>query len=144
MSTTYVPQSLFSAIIPSSYRLGVGHCIPKARLFTDLLSAVGIEARVRLVNIDGGVLRGLLPVPSTITHAYTEVKLPSSSSSSSLSGGAIINEEEEDDGEWVAVDSYNVDTALEKGARHRLSQEGGEKDGYGICHIGTRHWDGKR
>lgn len=109
--------------------------MPKSQLLTDLLTAVGIEARVRIVNIDSTVLRGLLPArPPEVTHAFTELRYSPSD-------------------KWLAIDSYVIDKALARGARMQLAKEaqgdGGEEGasssgvGHGICASGTSVWDGQ-
>lgn len=121
--------------------MGMGHCIPKSQLFVDLLSAVGIEARVRIVSIDGGVLRGLLPVPPEVTHAFAELRFGP-------------------EDPWLALDSFVVDSKLARGARRRLEQEAAAvaagapaapaeaemrpRDGFGLCGTGTTEWCGMR
>ena len=111
--------------------LRTGHCVPKAQLFTDLLTAAGVEARVRVATIDAAVLRGLLPVPRRVTHAWTELRYAA-------------------DERWRRVDSYVVDAPLARAARARLAAEGSGagaalRDGYGVCGAAgaSSEWDGE-
>jgi hypothetical protein len=109
--------------------LRTGHCIPKAQLFTDLLTAAGIEARVRVATVDASVLRGLLPVPRRVTHAWTELR---------------YSPEER----WRCVDSYVIDAPLARAARARLAVEAAQgstlRDGFGVCGAAgsSGEWDG--
>ena len=102
-----------------------GHCNPKAALFASMVSAAGIEARVRFFTIDDRVLHDVFAPPAApptrLTHAITEVRV----------GGA-----------WVGVDSYVTDRPLLTYARRRL-HETGRTLGWGAHRDGTDVWDGR-
>ncbi|MEM1448895.1 MAG: transglutaminase-like domain-containing protein [Planctomycetota bacterium] len=100
---------------------GVGYCNTKSSLFIALLRAAGVPARARFVEIDAGILRGIVdPGTAYVDHSFTEVWL---------------NER------WVRTDSYIVDPALAESARARLAAEG-RAFGYGVHVDGTGSWDG--
>jgi transglutaminase-like putative cysteine protease len=102
---------------------GIGFCNTKSTLFVALLRAAGIPARQVFVDIDAGILFGLLdPGTPFVDHSYTEV---------------LIN------GRWIATDAYIVDTPLFRAAKARLRREG-RVLGYGVHVNGTNEWDGRR
>lgn len=102
---------------------GIGFCNTKSTLFVALLRAAGIPARQVFVDIDAGILFGLLdPGTPFVDHSYTEVLL---------------------DGRWIATDAYIVDTPLFRAAKSRLRREG-RVLGYGVHVNGTNEWDGRR
>lgn len=100
---------------------GLGHCNAQAKVFVEMLRAVGIEARYHFVTLDGEILRGVLQSPpAVISHGFSEVKV---------------------EGRWLKVDSYVVDPQHAAGAAARLSREG-RRVGYGFHIDGTVEWDG--
>lgn len=102
-----------------------GHCNPKAALFATMLSAVGIETRVRFFTIDARVLHGVFAPPSAppqrLTHAITEVRTR---------------------GTWVGVDSYVTDVPMLRFAKRAL-HESGRALGWGAHRDGESEWDGR-
>lgn len=89
----------------------IGFCNTKSTLFVALLRAAGIPARVRFVDLDAGLLRGIVrPGTPYVDHAFTEVYL---------------------DGRWIRTDSSIVDRELFDAAHRRLTAEG-RLLGYGI------------
>jgi transglutaminase-like putative cysteine protease len=106
---------------------GVGHCNPKTRLMVTLFQACGLEAYQHFVAIPKDILNGALPpsrsflLPPQLSHSYTEVKV---------------------EGNWCAIDSYIVDTALLTAAQAKLAKEGLSL-GYGVRSDSTNIWDGK-
>ena len=114
-----------SARAEETLALRTGHCVPKAVLLTDLLTAAGVEARVRLATIDAAVLRGLLPVPRRVRHAWTELRYAPHE-------------------RWRRVDSYVPDAPLARAARARLAAKAAARDGYGLCGAAgaSSEWDG--
>jgi transglutaminase-like putative cysteine protease len=101
---------------------GVGYGSTKATLFAALLRAAGIEARLRFVELDAAVWRGLIDLGTPkVDHCLTEVLI---------------------DGAWVPTDSYAVDTRLFRAARTALRAEG-RRRGYGIDAEGALEWDGR-
>lgn len=102
---------------------GVGYCNTKSTLFIALLRASGIPARAHFVDLDSGLLRGVVdPGTPLVDHCYTEVW---------------------DGTRWVKTDSYIVDTPLRAAALERLRAEG-RRYGYGVHAAGTGEWDGTR
>src|SRR4030095_1783548 len=100
----------------------IGYSMTKATLFIALLRAAGIEARGQFVDIDAGLLRGLVDFRTPyIDHCYTEVHL----------GGA-----------WIPTDSYVVDSALWRPAQRAL-RESGKPFGFGVHSRGQNVWDGR-
>lgn len=101
----------------------VGFCNSKATLFVALLRAVGLEARVQVVDLHRDLLLGLIRPPQRyVDHAYTEVRL---------------------DGRWLGTDSYVVDRPVHAAAVARCRGEG-RAMGYGVHVAGTTTWDGTR
>jgi transglutaminase-like putative cysteine protease len=101
---------------------GIGFCNTKSTLFVALLRAAGIPARQVFVDIDAGILFGLLnPGTPFVDHSYTEVFL---------------------DGRWIATDAYIVDMPLFRAAKARLRRES-RVLGYGVHVNGTNEWDGR-
>jgi Transglutaminase-like superfamily len=100
---------------------GVGFCNTKSTLFCALLRAQKIPARLRFIELNASVLRGLFsPGTATVDHSIAEVFIS---------------------GAWHSVDSYVVDQQLEKAARQKLQQDG-LSVGYGIHAAGSSDWDG--
>lgn len=99
----------------------VGYCNTKSTLFVALLRAVNIPARQIFVDIDRGVLHGILdPGTPYVDHSYVEVFL---------------------NGTWWATDACIVDTNLFVPARARAEREN-RVLGYGVHASGTNDWDG--
>ncbi len=100
---------------------GIGFCNTKSTLFVALLRAMGLPARQVFVDIDAGILAGILdPGTPFVDHSYTEVRLG---------------------GRWIALDAYIVDPPLMRAAKARLAAEG-RTIGYGVHRDGTDQWDG--
>lgn len=99
---------------------GVGYCNTKSTLFVALLRAAGVPARQRFMDIDAGVLAGIIdPGTRLVDHSTTEVWL---------------------DGRWIETDAYIVDPPLLRAARRRLAATDAVF-GYGIHRGGTSDWD---
>lgn len=104
--------------------IGVGHCNPKAHLFSELCRAIGIEARMHFVLIKLRVLRGLFPgglYPPVGHHAFVDVTIGD---------------------QKMATDSFIVDRPLFDVALAMLKREG-QDQGYGIHVDGCADWDAK-
>lgn len=102
---------------------GAGHCNPQGRLLVALLRALDIPARMHFVWIRMEVLRGLFPplfsgFPYAGQHAYVEVDL---------------------EGETQNIDSFIVDSPLQRGAVARLRREN-RLMGYGTHVDGKVNW----
>ncbi|MGL4441028.1 MAG: transglutaminase-like domain-containing protein, partial [Bosea sp. (in: a-proteobacteria)] len=101
----------------------IGYCNTKGTLFAALLRAMGVPARQVFVDIDAGILRGIIdPGTPFVDHSYVEAFLG---------------------GRWIATDAYIVDPALFRGAARRLAAEG-QMLGYGLHNDGTVNWDARR
>lgn len=101
---------------------GKAHSVPKATLFTALLRAIEIPARLRYVSVGSGLFRGLLEASSPrLEHALVEVWL---------------------DERWLACDSYAVDGAYFEAACRQLRQQG-VAWGLGIHVDGRVEWSGR-
>lgn len=101
---------------------GRGHAIPKATLFTAMLRAAGIPARMHFVSVETGLLSGLLELPMPRhDHAVVEVWLGE---------------------QWLACDSFVVDPVFFEAACTRLRQEG-RNWGYGVHVDGRVEWSGR-
>lgn len=131
-------------------KAGVGHCNPQGALFASLLQAQGIPARQCFVNLNNGVLRGVLsPPPARLVHSYVELQLPEeaaeegSQSSGDREGSAASDGTRGDEKRpWIRVDGYIADPALFHAARARLQKEDRE-EGFGVHVNGSIEWDGK-
>lgn len=103
-------------------RAGKGDCHTKSTLLLALLRALAIPSRMRFVTMKPDFLHGIADLGThPIEHAYLEVLL---------------------DGQWLALDSYVVDTPLAMAAKTRLKLEG-RKLGYGMHRDGAIMWDGR-
>lgn len=102
-------------------KAGMGDCHTKSTLLVALLRSIDIPARIRFVSLRPDFLRGIIDTGDTpIEHGCAEVLL---------------------DGQWLALDSYVVDTKLAVAAKMRLRQEG-LKLGYGMHVDGSTSWNG--
>ena len=97
-----------------------GHAYGKSTLFVALLRASDIPARMRFVQVQGKVLRGLAPVAPAVDHAIVEVWLR---------------------GRWVRTDLHVYDGAYLLGATYKL-REAGWRSGYGLHVKGAKSWNG--
>ena len=112
----------------------------KGRLFVELLSLNGIEARLHWVQLKKAILNGnkvkkkkkidtpifvfsflilsgiIDPPGDSVDHVYTEIK--------------FVNR-------WVKTDSYIVDKSLFEAAQSKLLENGGSIAGFGIHSKGT-------
>jgi hypothetical protein len=88
-------------------------------LFVALLRASDIPARMRFVQVQGKLLRGLAPLASVIDHALVEVWLR---------------------GRWVRTDLHVYDGSFLVGAVSKL-KETGWRSGYGIHAKGAKSWN---
>lgn len=101
---------------------GRGHAMPKATLFTAMLRAVGVPARMHFVSVDSDLLSGLLEWPTPrLDHAVVEVWLGE---------------------QWLACDSFVVDHVYFEAASARLRREG-RRWGYGVHVDGRVEWSGR-
>lgn len=113
---------------PPDYTLacGYGHCNPKSRLMVALFRAMGLDAFQHFVVISKEILKGTIPsnrywmIGAEVSHSYVEINI---------------------EGTWCKIDSFIVDTALLKGARAKLAQEGSSL-GYGVRLNSVNVWDG--
>ena len=96
-----------------------GHAYAKSTLFVALLRASGIPARMRFVQVEGKLLRGLAPRAPVVDHALVEVWLR---------------------GRWVRTDLHIYDGSFLVGAMSKL-RESGWRSGYGIHAKGARSWN---
>jgi Transglutaminase-like superfamily len=116
-----IPGAFYQMAATDVLEAGIGYCNTKCTLFAALLRAINIPTRLRMLDLPAQVLNGLFdPGTGYVDHGITEVWL----------GDA-----------WHALDSYVVDSALERGARRRLSAEARQL-GYGICLDGSSIWSG--
>ncbi|TXK65646.1 transglutaminase-like domain-containing protein [Alkalisalibacterium limincola] len=101
---------------------GRGHALPKATLFTAMLRAVGVPARMHFVSVGSDLLSGLIDLPMPrYDHAVVEVWLGD---------------------QWLACDSFVVDPVYFEAARLRLIREG-RHWGYGVHVDGRVEWNGR-
>lgn len=107
-----------SAEPATTFDLGVGHSIPQARLFVELLRREGFEARYAPVTITHELLHGVVRSKLRLSHVFTEVRV---------------------DGAWQRLDSYVVDPPLRRAAVERLRARK-RRVGYG-CHVDASDWD---
>lgn len=101
---------------------GRGHAMPKATLFTAMLRAVGIPARLHFVSVETGLLSGLMELPMP-RHDHAVVE-------------AWMGEQ------WLACDSFVFDPVYFEAARARLRSEG-RHWGYGVHVDGRVEWSGR-
>jgi transglutaminase-like putative cysteine protease len=99
---------------------GRGDANDKATLLVAMLRASGIPARIRYLQIDGEILRGLTAKVSKPIRPVVEAWLH---------------------GRWLRTDTYIFDAAYMAAARQRLKDDGWER-GYGIHVGGAMVWDG--
>lgn len=98
---------------------GTGDADDKATLLMALLRAAGIPARLRYVELDGAMLRGLVSTVPRVARPLAEVWL----------------------GRWVRTDTYIFDAGYMAAARQRLKDQGWAS-GYGIHVAGHGLWNG--
>ena len=98
---------------------GLGDANDKATLLVAMLRASGIPARVRYLQLDGEILRGLTAKVSKPIRPLVEAWLH---------------------GRWLRTDTYIFDAAYMAAARQRLKDDGWEW-GYGIHVGGAMVWD---
>ncbi len=116
-----IPNAFYQMTATDVLDAGIGYCNTKCTLFAALLRAINIPTRLRMRDLPAQVLTGLFdPGTGYVDHGITEVWLSNA---------------------WHALDSYVVDSALERGARRKLSAEV-RKLGYGICLDGSNIWNG--
>lgn len=98
---------------------GGGDADDKATVLVALLRAAGIPARLRYVELDGPMLRGLVSTMTRAARPLAEIWL----------------------GRWVRTDTYIFDAAYMAAARQRL-KDCGWHCGYGIHVAGHSLWNG--
>ena len=96
-----------------------GHSYGKSTLFVALLRASDIPARMRFVQINGKLLRGLAQGVSAVDHPLVEVWLR---------------------GRWVRTDLHVYDSSYLVGAVSRL-RESRWRSGFGVHLQGHRTWN---
>lgn len=100
---------------------GIGFCNTKGTLFSAMLRAAGIPARLHFVNIHAAILDPFIdPGTPYVDHSFVEVSL---------------------DGRWISTDSYIVDEQLHTAGMRKLGASN-KLLGYGIHRDGTTEWDG--
>jgi hypothetical protein len=97
---------------------GWGDGPDKATLMIALLRQVGVPARLRIVRMDGRILRGLADHLPSISWPFVEVWL---------------------DGRWIRTDTYIFDAAYTAAAREALKASG-ERYGFGVYVDGQSLW----
>lgn len=98
---------------------GRGDADDKATVLVALLRAASIPARLRYLELDGHMLRGLVPTMTRAARPLAEVWL----------------------GRWVRTDTYIFDAAYMAAARQRVKDQGWAC-GYGIHVGGHSLWNG--
>jgi hypothetical protein len=98
---------------------GRGDANAKATVLVALLRAAGIPARLRYLELDGHMLRGLVPIMSRAARPLAEIWL----------------------GRWLRTDTYIFDAAYMAAARQRLKDEGWVC-GYGMHVAAHSLWNG--
>ena len=99
---------------------GWGDGPDKATLMVALLRRVGIPARLRMVRMDGGIMRGLVDRLDSISWPFVEVWL---------------------DGRWLRTDTYIFDAAYMAAARQAL-RTSGQRYGFGVYVDSQPLWTG--
>ena len=99
---------------------GRGDALDKAGLFVALLRVADIPARIRLMELPGEMLRGLISHLSIVARPVVELYIG---------------------GKWIATDTYIFDAIYMAAARQRLTEEDSEC-GYGIHREGASIWNG--
>jgi hypothetical protein len=89
---------------------GWGDGPDKATLMVALLRLAGVPARLRMVRMDGRILRGLVDRLDSISWPFVEVWL---------------------DGRWIRTDTYIFDGAYMAAARQAL-RKSGQRYGFGV------------
>lgn len=98
---------------------GGGDADDKATLFMALLRVAGIPARLRYVQLQGDILRGLTSRMTRASRPLAEIWL----------------------GRWVRTDTYIFDARYMAAARQRLKDRDWDW-GYGIHRAGAMLWNG--
>lgn len=104
----------------TTWRLRRGYSLTKSQLLVALWRALGLPARLRVVSLAPGLLRGLAGLELPLDHAFAECWL---------------------EGAWRRVDSHVVDLPLWLGATARLKAEG-QFWGLGVSLGGQPQWRG--
>lgn len=117
--TLYKPFKLRCRTAREVLEAGGGDADDKATVLVALLRAVGIPARLRYVELDGPMLRGLVATMTRAARPLAEVWL----------------------GRWVRTDTYIFDAVYMAAARQRL-KDLGWPCGYGIHVAGHSLWSG--
>jgi hypothetical protein len=99
---------------------GWGDGPDKATLMIALLRRVGIPARLRMVRMDGRIMRGLVDHMDSISWPFVEVWL---------------------DGRWLRTDTYIFDAAYMAAARQAL-KTAGQRFGFGVYVDSQPLWTG--
>lgn len=99
---------------------GKGDAPDKATLLLALLRLVGLPARIRYVELNGEILRGLTSNVASAARPVAEIWLAS---------------------RWVSTDTYIFDAGYMAAARQRLKDQDWEW-GYGIHRNGHAIWNG--
>lgn len=117
-----IPRGFYETSATETLDQKVGYCNTKVTLFSALLRARGIPARMRMMDLSAQVLLGLFnPGSPYVDHAISEVFL---------------------EGRWVKVDSYVVDKRLASVASKKLAASR-SKAGLGVHIDGKTDWDGQ-
>jgi hypothetical protein len=89
---------------------GMGDGPDKATLMISLLRHAGVPARMRIVRMDGQIMRGLVDQLESISWPFVEVWL---------------------DGRWIGTDTYIFDAPYMAAARQAL-KDSGQQFGFGV------------
>ena len=100
---------------------GEGDGPDKATLMISLLRHAGVPARMRIVVMDGRIMRGLMNHLDSISWPFVEVWL---------------------DGRWIRTDTYIFDPAYMAAARQEL-RNSGRRYGFGVYVDSQPLWNGR-
>jgi hypothetical protein len=99
---------------------GRGDALDKVGLLVAMMRIARIPARIRFMEMQGEILRGLISQMSAAARPVAEMRIA---------------------GRWLATDTYIFDAAYMAAARHRLMELGWDC-GWGIRRDGASIWDG--
>ena len=100
---------------------GCGDAPDKATLLVALLRLAGLPARMRLVQMRGEIMRGIIDGLSVVHRPFVEVWI---------------------DGEWLSTDVYIFDASYLASARQALKDQGGTW-GFGVHVASPMVWTGR-
>lgn len=100
---------------------GEGDGPDKATLMISLLRHAGVPARLRIVLMDGRIMRGLMNPLDSISWPFVEIWL---------------------DGRWIRTDTFIFDSAYMAAARQKLKASG-QRYGFGVYVDSQPLWNGR-